>query len=109
MIKKLMDINAESFTTEVLDAAGVVVVEFYTQTCKFCKRFEPVMEAAADRYEGSVKFCRINAAEARDIAMRFDVFGVPTTIIFRGGEVVERISGFVPEDELTRKIDGVLE
>ena len=106
---KLMDIAADTFASEVLDSATPVVVEFYTQTCKFCKRFEPVIESLADKYEGKVKFRRMNAAENREIAVQYDIFGVPTTLIFRNGEVVERISGFVPEEELARKIDGVLE
>lgn len=105
---KLMDIGAASFASEVLDSTTPVVVEFYTQTCKFCKRFEPVVESVADKYEDKVKFCRINAAENREIAIQYDIFGVPATLIFRNGEVVERISGFVPEEELSRKIDGVL-
>jgi len=106
---KLMDITADSFASEVLDSTTPVVVEFYTQTCKFCKRFEPVMEALADKYEGKVKFFRLNAAESREIAMQYDIFGVPTTLVFRGGQVVERISGFVPEEEMAKKIDGVLQ
>ena len=106
---KLMDIAADTFASEVLDSTTPVVVEFYTQTCKFCKRFEPVIESLADKYEGKVKFRRMNAAENREIAVQYDIFGVPTTLIFRNGEVVERISGFVPEEELARKIDGVLE
>ena len=105
---KLMDIDANGFTLEVLDSTMPVVVEFYTQTCKFCKQFEPVVEAAADKYEDKVKFVRINAAENREIAIQYDIFGVPTTLIFRNGEVVERVSGFVPEEELDRKIDSVL-
>ncbi|HUS57589.1 MAG TPA: thioredoxin family protein [Planctomycetota bacterium] len=105
---KLMEISGDAFATEVLESTMPVVVEFYTPTCKFCKRFDPIIETLADRYEGSVKFLRINAAENREIAMQFDVFGVPTTIIFRSGDVVDRISGFVPEAELANRIDAIV-
>jgi len=105
---KLLEISGDAFAAEVLESTLPVVVEFYTPTCKFCKRFDPIIETLADTYEGSVKFCRINAADNRELAMQFDIFGVPTTIIFVGGEVVERISGFVPESELVKRIDAVV-
>ena len=106
---KIMDISADTFASEVLDSATPVVVEFYTPTCKFCKRFEPVIEAVADKYEGKVKFCRLNAADNRDVAVQYEIFGVPTTLVFRSGDVVERISGAVTEEELVHKIDNAIQ
>ena len=105
---KVTGIDADTFTEEVLRSPRPVVVEFFSPTCRFCKRFESVFEALAERYEGSVKFCQINAVENRDLALEYNVVGVPTTIIFEGGEAVERFNGLAPEEEVARKIEGVL-
>jgi len=99
------DVNGADFPEQVLKATVPVVVEFYTPTCQFCKRFEPILESAARKYGDSVRFCKVNAADNRELAIQYDIFGVPTTMIFAGGEIVDRVSGLIPESELEKRID----
>jgi len=106
MIKEMM---SETFAEEVLEASQPVVVEFYTPICHFCKRFEPILAAVAEKYEDTVKVYRVNAAENRELAMQYSIFGVPTTIIFNAGREIERISGLVPQAELEKKLENVVQ
>ncbi|NQT19901.1 MAG: thioredoxin fold domain-containing protein [Planctomycetes bacterium] len=102
------DINAETFAEEVLESPVPVVVEFFTPMCQFCRRFEATFDSLADEYEEAVRFRRVNAAQERELAVQYNVFGVPTTIIFEGGEPIERFSGLVPETQIAKAIDNLL-
>jgi len=99
----------DTFAEEVLEASQTVVVEFYTPTCHFCKRFEPILAAVAEKYEDSIKVYRVNAAENRQLALQYSIFGVPTTVIFSAGREVERISGLVPQAELEKKLENIVQ
>lgn len=104
----VMDVDAETFAQEVLESPVPVIVEFFTPTCRFCRRFEATFDSLAEQYEESVRFRRVNAAQSRELAVQYNVFGVPTTIIFEGGEPLERFSGVVPETQIAKAIDNLL-
>jgi len=104
----IADIDADTFAQEVLESPIPVVVEFFSPACRFCKRFRLIMDALADRYDGVVKFCRVNASENRKLAVEYNIFGVPTTLVFQGGETTDRFNGLMPEPEVAKRIDDVL-
>jgi thioredoxin 1 len=105
----IVDVNADNFAKEVLEAEPLVVVEFYSPACAFCKRFEPIFSSLAERYDRSAKFCRLNVIENRQLALQYNIFGIPATLIFRGGEPIERLSGLVSEAEAAKHIDDALQ
>jgi len=102
------DVDADTFAPEVLESPIPVVVEFFSPACRFCRRFEPIMDALADGYDGVVKFCRVNASENRQLAVEYNIFGVPTTLIFQGGKPSDRLNGLMAEAEVAKRIDAVL-
>jgi len=104
----LTDVDSDAFVKEVLEPPVPVVVEFFSPVCRFCRRFDPIIEALTEKYAESVKFCRVNATENLRLAMEYNVFSVPTTFVFRGGRVSWRVNGFVPAEELAPQIESVL-
>jgi thioredoxin 1 len=68
----------------------------------------PVIEEIARDYAGRLRVAKLDVDESSGIAMRYEILSIPTLAIFHRGQIVERIVGFMPKGELTRRIDGVL-
>jgi len=68
----------------------------------------PITEKLAEEYQGQVKFCKLNVDENRIAAERYQVMSIPLLLFFRGGEVIEKIVGAVPESAVRSKIEAIL-
>lgn len=97
-------INEKEFENEVLKGNGVVVVDFFATWCGPCKMLAPVFQEVANEFEGKADFYKIDIDASLDIARQFSVSTVPTVIIFRNGEPIERLVGFMPKENLASKI-----
>jgi thioredoxin 1 len=93
-------VTTDTFNLEVLQAAGPVVVDFGAGWCKPCRMLDPVVEELASEWVGRVDVRKLDIDENMQIAVRFGVMGVPTLILFIGGEAKERLSGFVPKKRI---------
>ncbi len=69
---------------------------------------EPVVHKMAEKYNGKVKFCRLNVDENPQTAARYRIMSIPTLMLFKGGQVVDTVIGAVPERLLQPKIDALL-
>ena len=98
-------VNDSTFESEVVKAAEPVLVDFWAPWCGPCKMIGPVVEKLAGKYDGKLKVCKMNTDESPDTPGRFNVHGIPTLIIFKGGKEVERMVGFAPEAALCAKIE----
>jgi thioredoxin 1 len=103
-MSQLNPLNLEDFQLKVLDAAKPVLVDFGASWCGPCRMLDPILEGLADEYGDRVDFYAVDVDKNSDLAMQFNVMGVPTVILFRDGEVVERITGFRPRKVLEKKI-----
>jgi len=97
-----------NFESEVIQSDTPVLVDFWAPWCGPCKMIAPIVEEISGEYEGRLKVGKVNTDDNQKIATDFGVMSIPTLMIFKGGEVVERIIGAQPKTSLTTKIDQVL-
>lgn len=95
-------VDGASFEQEVLKSDLPVVVDFYADWCGPCKRMEPVLEKVSQAYGGKVKVVKLNSDENQDLSLKYQVRGLPTLILFRSGEEVDRKLGFQNEQDLNK-------
>ena len=94
MVKRITD----NFNEEVLEKDGVVLVDFWAEWCGPCKMLGPVIEELAEEIEG-VNFTKVNVDENGKIAMDYQIQSIPTVMIFKDGELQEKLVGFKPKAE----------
>ena len=89
-------------------ATGVVAVDFSADWCAPCRIFTPVVEAAAQAYASRVRVLQVDADANPALVARYGVRGLPTTLLFRDGQLVDRVVGAVNKSTLFERIDRVV-
>jgi len=97
-------VNESEFQSQVLDADKPVLVDFTAGWCQPCKMIEPIVKQLAQDWDGKVKVVKLDADENPNIMMKYGVLGIPTLMLFKSGEVKERMTGYQPKDKLVTKI-----
>lgn len=108
-MSKLQEINSQSFEAEVLKSKSPVLLEFGAVWCQPCRILEPVLEELAAEWGAAVKVAKLDVDEAADITINYQVLSVPTTMLFKNGEVLERLVGFQPKERINSKVMAHLE
>ncbi len=101
MVKVLNETNFEEL---VLQADVPVLVDFYADWCGPCKMMAPVVEEIAEEVVGRAEVCKLNVDQNMTLAQKYQVMNIPTFLIFKNGEVADRVVGGVPKDELLMKL-----
>lgn len=104
----LRHVSDSSFETDVLGNDTPVLVDFWAPWCGPCRMIAPIVESLADDYQGRLSVAKLNVDENPATAERYQVMGIPTLILFKGGEPIERIVGYLPKEELQRRVDASL-
>lgn len=97
-------VTEADFQEEVIGAELPVLVDFTATWCQPCKMIEPIVKQFAGDWEGKVKVVKLDADQNPNIMMQYGVMGIPTLMLFKGGEIKERMTGFQPKDKLTAKV-----
>lgn len=94
------DVSDANFQSEVLGSDKPVLVDFWAPWCGPCKMLAPVIEKVAASVGDRATFVKLNTDENPNVPGKYGISGIPTLILFKGGEAVDRIVGFVPESAI---------
>ena len=100
----VQSVNESDFQEEVLNVPGPVLVDLSAVWCGPCKMLDPLVGQLAQEWQGKVKVVKLDADENPNILMQYNVLGIPTLLLFKEGQLVERVTGYHPRDKLVAKL-----
>lgn len=103
----MLELNDENFGKEVLENKELTLVEFWMPGCKACLAMAPIVEEVAQELAGRVKVGKLNIAENPETAKLHKIPAVPTTIIFKDGQPIEKAVGLRPKQVLIDKLNSL--
>ncbi|MCP4423534.1 MAG: thioredoxin [Chloroflexi bacterium] len=106
---KPFEVTDDSFQADVLDADKPVLVDFWADWCGPCRMIAPSVAAIAEEYEGVLGVAKMDVDDNPAVPGRYGIVGIPTVMLFKGGQVVERMVGAYPKDRIVAQILPYLE
>jgi thioredoxin len=107
--QSLKQLNEADFEREVLKSeVPTVVVDFFADWCGPCRAVGPVIESLSREYAGRAKFVKVNVDDNQNLASQYDVQSIPTVAIFKGGQLLDRVTGAAPAQLYRSKVDAGL-
>jgi thioredoxin 1 len=97
-------VSEANFKNEVLDSSLPVLVDFTAVWCGPCKMVDPIVKQLAGEWDGKVKVVKCDADQNPNVLMQYGIMGIPTIMMFKGGQMVERTTGYQPKDKLVSKM-----
>ena len=101
---KPIEVTDSTFDTVVLQADTLTLVDFGAEWCPPCKRIEPELDVLAQELDGQLVIGKLDADENPQTVLTYGVMGLPTLILFKDGEPVDRIVGFQPKAQLLKRL-----
>ena len=108
MSENAMEVTDGNFEQLVIKSDAPFLVDFWAPWCGPCRMVAPVVDELAKEYEGRLKVGKVNVDDNQEVAARYGISSIPTLLFFKGGELVERITGALPKAALKQVVDKVV-
>jgi thioredoxin 1 len=105
MGQNTVEITDNNFETEVIQSTVPVLIDFWAAWCGPCRALAPTVDAVAEQYKGRVKVGKLDVDANAATSSKFNIRGIPTLLLFKGGQVKEQIVGAVGKDVITKALD----
>ncbi|HYL16407.1 MAG TPA: thioredoxin [Terriglobales bacterium] len=101
----IMEVTDANFDADVLKSEQLVLIDFWATWCGPCRALAPIVDEVAQAYQGKVKVAKMDVDRNNATPMRYGVRGIPTLLVFKGGQVKEQIVGYVPKETIQKALD----
>jgi thioredoxin 1 len=102
--ENILNFSDASWEQEVLNSDVPVLVDFWAEWCRPCQMMEPILDAVAQNCKGQVKVGKLNVDENNSTALRYNIRGIPTLLLFKGGKIVEQKVGAVGKSDVEKML-----
>jgi len=106
--ENLITFTAQNWESDVLNSEKAVLVDFWAAWCGPCRMIGPIVEELADDYSGRIVVGKLNVDEQSEVAGKYGVMSIPTLMLFKNGQIVEKVVGFRSKQDLVNIIDAHL-
>lgn len=100
----VLHLNEEGFG-KLLDSGKPMLVDFWASWCGPCKMLAPVIEELAAQYDGQVTVGKVDVDDQQELAIRYGIMNIPTVVLFKGGNEVDRLVGVLPKERFCQMIE----
>ena len=103
--EKISTVDTASFESDVLGSDTPVLVDFWAEWCGPCRMIAPVLDDLAESMDGKVQIAKLNVDENQEVAFKYQVSSIPTLILFKNGEIADRVMGALPRSALEQFVE----
>lgn len=103
-----LEFTDSNFKEEVLDVEGVALIDFWAEWCGPCRMLTPIVEELHADFEGKAKIGKLNVDQNPEVSMKYGVRSIPTILILKNGEIVDKHVGVTTKQNLAQKIEANL-
>ena len=103
-----VEVTDTTFDEEVIKSDAPVLVDFWADWCAPCKMIAPIVEELAEEFDGKVKFAKMDVDSNPNTPTQYGIRGIPTLLIFNGGQPVDQVVGAVPKSTLKRRLEEAI-
>lgn len=103
--EKIVTLTMDNFEQEVVQSGKPVLVDFWASWCGPCRAVAPIMEELAGEFDGKAKIGKVNVDEQGDLAAKFRIMSIPTLMLYKDGQMVEKVIGARSKDDFVQLLN----